>query len=151
MRRTPLERGDKPLQRGAPIPRAEMDRRPTERLRLSRQEYADIRQGVIERDGGSCVRCNVRIDCTHHRLARGMGGASRNPDVHDPAALLSMCDPCHRWVENNPDEAGRYGWIVDHGIIDLEDVVTRWHGQWVQLTHRCTVLANADPPPGELL
>ena len=73
---------------------------------------------VLQRDGYHCVRCNAPIQgdrgvgwVLHHRRPRAMGGTRRD-DANSPANLLSLCAPCHDWIESNRNESRAAGWLV---------------------------------------
>lgn len=90
--------------------------RPRKAPRRTGPDAATVRL-IRSRDGGRCV---VGVTCqdepgqplvTNHRTNRGMGGSS-DPAVNGPAALISTCNPCNLWLEDNPVEAYVSGWKV---------------------------------------
>ncbi len=42
----------------------------------------------------------------HHRIRRSQGGKD------EPENLITLCDPCHRWVHTNPMAARREGLLL---------------------------------------
>jgi hypothetical protein len=67
-----------------------------------------------------CERCGVQITwlySIHHRIARGMGGTSLDPNK--PSNLLLLCGSgtsgCHGWVEHHRDDARAAGYLVKRG------------------------------------
>ena len=68
---------------------------------------------VMARADNSCERCGLSIvnqpGAIHHRRTRGMGGAR---DSNYAENCVVLCDPCHRWVGANPNEAAATGWYV---------------------------------------
>lgn len=86
--------------------------------RHQRDDLARGRQSVHARAKMHCERCGVNVQWiprhVHHRRARGMGGSSR-PDVHSPANLVLLCEPCHGDIHGHPFEAREAGWTVRQG------------------------------------
>ena len=68
---------------------------------------------VMARADNSCERCGLSIvnqpGAIHHRRTRGMGGAR---DSNYAENCVVLCDPCHRWVGANPNDAAATGWYV---------------------------------------
>jgi 5-methylcytosine-specific restriction endonuclease McrA len=62
-------------------------------LRLEQQDYQNLREQVLRRDGWCCQLCgsisNLEV---HHREFRGHGGAD------DERNLIALCFDCHRSV-----------------------------------------------------
>lgn len=87
---------------------------------------ADARATVLNRDGGACVICGHRAEECHHRFRRGMGG-SKDPDIHSPANLLSLCGFHHRMAESLRTElSAPNGWcVIDLPAAFLSPVLTR--------------------------
>ena len=59
--------------------------------------WGSIRARVLQRDRYRCTRCNVRkstreLDC-QHVIPRDEGGGDQLSN------LLTLCEPCHDWVE----------------------------------------------------
>lgn len=74
------------------------------------------RTAVYERDHWRCVRCGDDTCLQlHHRRPRAMGG-SRDPQTNSPDNLLTLCEPCHGWVESHREEALRLGLLVRQGV-----------------------------------
>lgn len=65
-----------------------------------------------ERAGGLCERCGF-AECQqlHHRRPRGMGG-TRDKAANAVANLLYVCYPCHRWIEENREDAMFDGYLI---------------------------------------
>lgn len=103
-RKTPLNRGKKPLKRSGPIkPR-----------RRGEGALVKSRKIVSERSGGRCEAriggvCSGTAECVHHVLRRSQGGG------HEPENLLHLCNRCHGWVHANPAEAMEKGWLKKRG------------------------------------
>jgi hypothetical protein len=70
--------------------------------------YQDARAAVLARADGRC-EASAALDCTGrceqvHHLAGRTG-----PDPHRLENLLAVCDPCHRWIGENPAHAMALG------------------------------------------
>lgn len=66
-------------------------------------------------DGRLCVRCAKATAVTlHHRRRQGRTGG------HCRENLAALCDPCHRTVHAEIDQAREDGWIVSEGHPDFE-------------------------------
>lgn len=78
-----------------------------------------VRDVVMARDGGRCVRCGVPVTglphSLQHRRARGAGGTTR-PDTNLPANLILVCGTgtslCHGRIERKRHEAQGFGWAI---------------------------------------
>ena len=99
-----------------------------------------VRALVWERDSGCCVRCGLRggdhvwpPHALHHRRPRGAGG-SRLEDTNSPANLVTVCSPCHDWIESQRMLAGVHGLLL-HQASDPGAIAIRYRGRWVLLTH----------------
>lgn len=104
------------LPRYTPLPRTPMKAIPTARLTESRRAYALTRAVVLLRSGGICEICQyARAVETQHRIRRGQGGSSRNPEIHRPSSLLHLCRTCHRDADNHTDRFN-FGWSVRRGL-----------------------------------
>lgn len=95
--------------------RTMMSRRPSSRLRQSRNLLAESQQIVRERDFELCVICAAPMQEIHHRRPRGMGGASRSREIHSPASLLSLCAIHHAKVESHRSWAISQGYLLRDG------------------------------------
>ncbi|MER5482572.1 HNH endonuclease signature motif containing protein [Streptomyces sp. NPDC002812] len=83
-----------------------------------------VRQRVLIRDGGRCVRCDSFSDLTiHHRVNRGMG-SSREEWINAPHNLLLVCTTCNGWFEDHPRDSYRLGWKVRRPMLPGEVPVT---------------------------
>jgi 5-methylcytosine-specific restriction protein A len=126
--------GARQLQRRTQIARSSMSRRPSAKLVKSREALTATRALTYTREQGSCARCSVgRADELHHRLPRGMGGSSANPDAHALSRTVWICRDCHRDIESNRTQALAQGWLIARGV-DHPSVVPLWYrGRWVLL------------------
>ncbi len=109
-------------------------KRRTKRLTDSERLFTANRLLVLDRDGGRCFVCGAVASDVHHRVPRGAGGSSRNPDIHSPAGLISLCRACHDRVESHREWAFGEGLLVHRGT-DPAGVPVRWLGvAWRLLT-----------------
>ena len=95
-----------------------------------------VRAEVMMRDEGRCQRCHGIGSQVHHRAPRGMGGHA--PEwVNHPDNLVFVCLTCHRWIEENREDATRLGWLVSRHEGHPEEVVlTRLDGSSFGLDDR---------------
>ena len=103
-----------------------------------------VRDLVLDRDQGCCVRCGVevydpdtdrlfRMYSLQHRAPRGMGG-TKNPVINSPVNLVTLCGSgttgCHGWVETHREEARVYGWAVsrhqDPAVVPMLHAYRGW-------------------------
>ncbi len=134
------------LRRIAPMLRSGITQTPTRRLATSRQQFADVKPLVWARDQAMCIVCGGRGYDYHHRLPRGMGGASRNPLAHSPAHLVVLCRAHHAEAETTGRaQALRDGLIVRHGITDPAEIPIRYRDDWALLCHDGTLLYLTQP------
>jgi 5-methylcytosine-specific restriction endonuclease McrA len=73
-------------------------------------ELRNAKEIVKQRSGGRCEAripsvCIGRASEVHHIKSRARGGG------HDPANLLDLCTPCHRFVTENPRSATQMGFL----------------------------------------
>lgn len=137
MKRSPLNPGDKPLQRKTPLRSGhsrEGKAKPTKRARYTGPTPA-MRKAVLERDEFHCTRCGRDLlnsglpYSLQHRLPRGRGG------TNTLANLVSLCgdattpDCCHSEVESYRRRATAEGWLVPTGTAPEEWPVLR-HSGW---------------------
>ena len=141
LRRVPLQRGDKPLQRwtalapGMPLQRTAMRPRPASPLprqgalgssrestparkplksvpRPVSPEERRTRKVVRKRSGDLCERCGARATNMSHRKPVSQGG------LWEPANLIHLCgmgnaSGCHGWVHKDLDGiASATGWSL---------------------------------------
>ena len=67
--------------------------------RLEQQDYQELREHVLRRDGWRCQLCGSNRNLeVHHREFRSHGGAN------DERNLITLCFDCHRSVHGH---AGR--------------------------------------------
>jgi len=119
------------LPRYTEMPRTPMRAIPTARLNKSRQAYALARTVVRQRSGGTCEICRfARATETQHRIRRGAGGSSRNPEIHRVSALLHLCRTCHHDADNHTDRY-IFGWSVrrEHDV-DTTTIPALLGAQW---------------------
>ncbi|NED96461.1 HNH endonuclease [Phytoactinopolyspora alkaliphila] len=124
-------------------------------IRKPRPRYTgptqSTRDQVLERDGG-CLRCHS-IDAlqVHHRIARGMGGSS-DASLNRPANLVTLCEACHRHVEEHPEWAYRAGWKIRGRNVNPASVPIATFYGWVVLCDDGRIeqaLAYLDASPTE--
>ena len=68
----------------------------------------ESRELVFTRDHGLCARCFMPGQEWHHRRSRRV----RGPHQHCPCNGVLLCQFCHRWAHNHPEEAQERGFIV---------------------------------------
>jgi hypothetical protein len=145
MKRTPLGRGTKGLQRGSWPARGQRRARGVSQvttLHAAEAEAAaldglrlghfpdDVRAQIYARprlEGRTCeledflFSCRGRVEA-HHRKAKGAGGCT-DPRLHVVANGLAVCARHHAWVHNHPTECELLGLIVPGaGDFDTEPV-----------------------------
>lgn len=151
LKRTPLARGDKPIERKTELKRTWWKRAPREpktkavkkpapngptKARIESSEIPKaIRDAVLDRDQFSCVRCGRYLVDTiryglQHRRPRGVGGSRL---LHTMANLVTLCGwtvdagTCTERVELlNRKTAAAEGWLVPNGVTPEEWPVRRW-------------------------
>lgn len=109
----------------------------------------DVIETVRQRDG-ACLRCGswnpvFGLD-PHHRKLKGAGG-TRDPRIHYPSVLVTLCRECHTHV-HDVDRAGaeRDGWIVRSLDAALTTPVQSYRGRlWLDDLGRALV----NSPTGE--
>lgn len=69
------------------------------------------RQAIQERDKGICRRCDGVGTDIHHMLPRKAGGTSDAAIAYGPDNLVTLCRPCHTWIESNRTQAMAEGWL----------------------------------------
>lgn len=172
MKRTPLARGDKPLERKTELKRTWFNRgtrepkakakKPTPngptKPRLESSEIPKaIRDAVLERDQFSCVRCGrylvdtIRYGLQHRAPRKGGGSRLR----HTMANLVTLCG----WVgdagtctdhveERDRPGARRDGWLVPDGVVTPEEwPCLRWTPDGPQWMQPGTEWVPASPHP----
>ena len=67
------------------------------REKLEGDEYRKFTNSIFIRDGWMCRRCSARKSLTPHHLVKRsqLGGDT-------PGNVITLCLPCHEWVERNP-------------------------------------------------
>jgi 5-methylcytosine-specific restriction endonuclease McrA len=86
---------------------------------ISRDEWAEIRATVIDRDFHKCQRCEKHSDSSkglqvHHIIPRAEGGS------YDITNLITLCNSCHDIVEIA-------GYQTKTEIMCMEDVPVKKH------------------------
>ena len=91
---------------GDPRPKQGLVRRSVRRTRFDR-EYAAIRPQILARNAWCCEfpLCEARATVVHHKKGRGADG-------NRPEHLMALCDPCHRFIHENPTRSYENGWLV---------------------------------------
>lgn len=103
---------------------------------------------VLVRDGWCCVRCGENVHPypyqIHHRRPRGMGGTSLSAGNY-PSNLLTLCLPCHAYIESNRREAYSKGWLVGRHVADPSTIpcLVDHESAWKYLSS-----GYSDNPPG---
>ncbi len=67
--------------------------------------YTKMRRSFLEKHPGCQAHlhnCNLLSTDVHHKKGRG-------PYLNDPTTWLSVCRPCHNWIEEHPIEAIEMG------------------------------------------
>ena len=65
------------------------------------------REEIRARDANRCARCGRGgVLHVHHRIRRSQGGKDT------PENLITLCNPCHRWVHDHPMAARREGLLL---------------------------------------
>lgn len=78
--------------------------------RKRRREQAERRKAMLAAFGSDPLcraqlkGCDVRASDGHELKRRSQGG-----DPTDPAHVIPLCRPCHRWVTEHPREARALG------------------------------------------
>lgn len=73
-----------------------------------------VRQVVMSRNHGICLRCNrAQGEQIHHRRPRGRGGSSL-PEANAADNLVFICSSCHSYIESHRTESYRTGWLLRH-------------------------------------
>lgn len=64
-----------------------------------------VRNAIIKRDRGQCVKCHARYDNIHHIIFASAGGSGTEDNG------VCVCFTCHEWAHN-----GRIGreWFVNY-------------------------------------
>lgn len=130
MKRTPLNPGDKPLQRKSVLRSGhsrEGKAKPTPKRKSARRGVNEdaAREVVYARSGRVCERCgHARAAEWHHRKNRSQGG------LWGGSNGLDLCSPCHRTVTDTNGHREEYeamGWIVPSWKTPAEVPVYIWH------------------------
>lgn len=85
------------------------------------------RPAVQGRSGGICEYCSQRLATDmHHRKSLGVGG------FWQPANIIHICRPCHRFITEHPNWAWSLGLIVRSTEDPAKRSVTRENGDMFQ-------------------
>ena len=85
--------------------RSPIKRQSSAKAKQLRLEKA-VKEFVLARSDGQCEACRARglpikvATTKHERKMRSVGG-----DPLDPDNCLAVCNDCHVWIHNNPNEA----------------------------------------------
>ena len=93
------------------------------------------RLALYQRSGNRCEMCGlVRRMGLHisHRIARGMGGTTRE-QWDDMSRYMLICGRCHAIVEGRPTAAAKFGWKSPRFSYPWCVPARTWMG-WVFLT-----------------
>lgn len=102
---------------------------------MASQFPESTRRMLYHRSGDRCEMCGItRKTNLHisHRIARGMGGTTREQWANLSRYML-ICGRCHSLVENHPREAAKYGWKSPRFAPAWTVPCWTWRG-WVFLT-----------------
>lgn len=77
------------------------------------REYAKVREEVVT---GVCACC-VRNEASEVHHMRGRAGSLLTDKRH----LVAVCNECHRWIHENPNEARKAGWLCRPGLWNKPD------------------------------
>lgn len=75
--------------------------------------WEKVKGEARKRDRNTCLKCRragSSLD-VHHRLPKGIGGASSKV-AYGLANLVTLCRDCHRWAHSNPTDALKVGLMV---------------------------------------
>jgi hypothetical protein len=74
-------------------------------------EWRTNREQALRRDHGWCQHpdCDRPAQVVHHKAGR------RIAEANSLDRLVSLCDPCHRFVHANPEWAYQHGLLERHG------------------------------------
>lgn len=105
LKRTPLDRGDSELKRTPLKPRSKKTER---RYREERVPF--VKKILSEKP--VCERCEGRpsVD-VHEKRTRGRTGGVHGDDWLDEDNVAALCRPCHNWIDDNPKQAEKDGWL----------------------------------------
>ena len=103
-----------------------------------------IREEIRQRDANRCARCGATSPLhVHHRIRRSQGGKDEAPN------LITLCDPCHRWVHGNPMAARRLGLLLSRSTDPAAVPVDHhlWPAGPVLLGPECTFILWGEGEP----
>jgi hypothetical protein len=138
VKRTPLNRGDKPLKRSSSLRSTGNGQAGKAAPKRKATRYtgptAAMRKAVLERDDFTCTRCGLTIHgkpySLQHRLPRGRGGTNTMANLVTFCGDATHPDYCHSHVEQHRARATREGWLVPTGITPEQWPVLRFGQEW---------------------
>jgi len=90
-----------------PLKRSSMRRKPA---RSKGEFHPAVRAAIESRSRGRCEAdtpvCTISGSVIHHILRRSQGGMGVVTNG------LHLCDPCHRYIHENPSESYANGWMA---------------------------------------
>lgn len=118
-----------------------------------------VRQTILDRDHGACVRCGVPIESSsvgyslQHRNARQMGGTS-DPRINQTGNGVVLCGSattgCHGWVEQtDPVAATRAGYAVEGWADPVSVPMLTMRDGWVRIDNNGGRWQVPTPPDGD--
>jgi hypothetical protein len=114
MRRTPLNRGDKPLKTTKGLPRSGRIRPIGHKKMKEIEIVGQWRKDYLARHPFCLVwwtfTCTRRATMLHERYTRARSG--RIEDLMSPVNVVPVCFTCHRLIHDNPAEATERGWLL---------------------------------------
>lgn len=146
LRRSPLKRGDKPLEAHKPLERrtglAQVGRRRQERAKAEGKPVRatltatyrpavpdDVRAALKKRSRGECEMqlngCTWYATDPAHRIGQGSGGRHGEAKVQNDrlSNLLYACRTCHDWTHARDAEAKDKGLRLENGQVPLVEPV----------------------------
>lgn len=77
-------------------------------VRLEQEQYADLCEFVLSRDGWRCRNCETRNDLhVHHIIFRSAGGDDTTEN------LITICNSCHDGIHVDMNDAGEHGLEIE--------------------------------------
>lgn len=120
---------------------ADRARKKANRMQKQRALLKRSTATVKKRDRYRCFRCLKIAHDVHHRRPRQMGGTS-HAWINQPANLICLCRPCHRWAEEHYAEAVAQGYRIPFRLTAEECPITNVNGQQVYLTNEGTIITR---------
>jgi hypothetical protein len=104
---------------------------------LASEEWGQIRQKALQRDGYLCVACGAEARCVHHTNYKTSTLAGVGT-----VALVSLCHSCHRFIEFDKDGTK----LTAHRVMKKIRWLCRKNGKC--LPGRCPVCMEGGPGKG---